>query len=60
MDFEEYLKHKKIDGKAFYLAEPEIFHEWKRLFEVIHPESFINQKKFKINEVRRRFRLEEK
>lgn len=57
--FEEYLIQKKIDGNQFRLAEPERYSEWQALFSTIHPDSFTTQKKFLINDVRRRFLLTE-
>ncbi|HEV7347181.1 hypothetical protein [Telluribacter sp.] len=57
MDFLEYLKQKKINPLAFEAAEPERYREWEALFSKIHAESFTSQKKFLINEVRRRYLL---
>ena len=57
MDFEEYLKQKKIDADAFKKADNPRFQEWSALFETIHPDSFTAQKKFLINETRRRYLL---
>lgn len=57
MEFEEYLTAKKIDKIAFREADPERFGEWKQVFQTMHPESFTAQKKFLINEIRRRYHL---
>lgn len=56
-EFENYLTDKKIHSKNFREAEPNIWEEWKVLFEQIHPESFTAQKLFLINNVRRRYPL---
>lgn len=55
MTFEDYLSQKKIDVNRFQSAEPERFVEWKRLFEQMHPESFTVQKKFLLNDTRRKY-----
>jgi hypothetical protein len=57
--FEEYLVQKKINGERFQAAEPARYEEWKALFAIIHPDSFTAQKKFLINDVRRRYHLNE-
>jgi hypothetical protein len=58
MTFSEYLISKKIDEAKFQKAENERFVEWKALFEQIHPESFTAQKKFLINPIRRKYKIE--
>lgn len=57
MTFEEYLIGKKISKEKFVKAEPEMFEEWKELFEQMHPESFTMHKKFLINPIRRKYHL---
>ena len=57
MLFDEYLKSKKIDPEAFLKNEPEIFSNWKNLFEQMHPASFTSRFLFKINGIRRNFQL---
>ncbi|GAA4446070.1 hypothetical protein GCM10023189_00810 [Nibrella saemangeumensis] len=57
MTFEEYLIQKKIDRSQFQAAEPEVYSEWKILFEQMHPESFTTHKKFLINKIRRKYLL---
>ena len=57
MTFEEYLSSKKIDAVAFVKHEPARFEEWQQLFGQLHPDSFTAQKKFLINDLRRRYRL---
>ncbi|GAB3182321.1 hypothetical protein [Telluribacter humicola] len=57
MEFLDYLKQKKIDAQAFEKAEPDRFREWQELFGEMHPESFTTQKKFLVNDVRRRYLL---
>ena len=57
ISFEEYLVQKNIDQDKFLAAEPARFQEWGTLFATIHPDSFTAQKKFLINDVRRRYLL---
>jgi hypothetical protein len=57
MEFEEYLKQKKIDASIFKKNDPGRFDEWQELFQTMHPESFTAQKKFLINDIRRRYLL---
>lgn len=59
LTFEEYLAQKNIDQEKFRQAEPDRYQEWITLFGQIHPESFTNQKKFLINDVRRRYTLKD-
>ena len=59
MSFEEFLKNKKIDENLFKKAEPERWEVWKTLFEQMHPNSFTAQKKFLINDTRRRYLLKD-
>jgi hypothetical protein len=58
MTFEEFLKIKKINAEAFLNQEKEKYLGFKSLFEQIHPESFTAQKKFLINDWRRKYPLE--
>lgn len=58
MSFEEYLSQKKIDGPRFSQAEPARYAEWAALFPHLHPESFTMQKKFLVNDVRRRYPIQ--
>lgn len=53
MNFEDFLTQKKINSASFFAKEPARWQEWKLLFEQIHPESFVAQKKFLINKIRR-------
>lgn len=55
MNWEEFLQQKKIDGEAFRRNEPGRYAEWERAFVQMHPESFTTQKKFLLNEVRRKY-----
>lgn len=57
MTFDEYLIGKKISKEKFAKAEPEMFQEWKGLFEQMHLESFTMHKKFLINPIRRKYHL---
>ncbi|MCF2443200.1 hypothetical protein L0657_04455 [Dyadobacter sp. CY345] len=60
MEFEEYLTTKKIDYIAFQKADPGRFEEWNQIFRTMHPDSFTAQKKFLINDIRRRYHLNDK
>jgi len=57
ISFPEYLVQKNIDSQKFRTGEPGLFLEWEILFAQIHPDSFTAQKKFLINDIRRRFIL---
>lgn len=59
MTFEEYCQSKKIDAKAFATGDPKKWMELKELFEQVHPNSFTQQKKFLINNIRRTYLLKE-
>ncbi|WP_425390173.1 hypothetical protein [Ekhidna sp.] len=59
MEFDEYLKEKKIDPKKFKSGEPDQYTDFKRIFDQIHPNSFTQQKLFLINNIRRHYKLEE-
>lgn len=58
MNFEEYLKSKKIDGEKFRQKENTIFKEYETLFDKMHPNSFTSQKLFVINKLRRKYFIE--
>ncbi|GAB3639700.1 hypothetical protein [Spirosoma arcticum] len=55
MEFEEYLVQKKIDVSQFQQIDPEQYAEWKREFEQMSPASFTVQKKFLLNDIRRKY-----
>jgi len=57
MNWEEYCISKKIDSEKFRLAQPAKWSELKKIFEQVSPISFTEQKKFIINDLRRRFLL---
>jgi hypothetical protein len=57
MTFEEFLISKKIDATSFKNEESKTFKEWESLYQSVHPDSFVAQKKFHINPIRRRFGL---
>ncbi|WP_299250433.1 hypothetical protein [uncultured Cytophaga sp.] len=59
MTFEEYCIKKKIDSAAFFAHEPGRWQNWKEEFEQMHPNSFTEQKKFLINETRRKYLLQD-
>jgi hypothetical protein len=59
MNWEEYCISKKIDSNAFKLKEEYRWNEFKTIFEQMHPNSFTEQKKFLINDIRRKYRLKE-
>jgi len=55
MEFEEYLAQKKIDSNKFRQQEPERYSVWKREFGQMSPASFTVQKKFLLNDTRRKY-----
>jgi len=59
MEFEVYLKEKKIDPMAFKASEPEQWAEFERVFMQMHPKSFTMQKLNLINNIRRKYHLAE-
>jgi hypothetical protein len=59
MDFETYLKSKKIDPLTFQKAEPVLWQEFRLIFDQVHPDSFTAQKLFLINGIRRKYPLHE-
>jgi hypothetical protein len=59
VNFEEYLKSKKIDAKAFESSEPDLFNDWKVEFAQLHVNSFTLQKLNLLNPIRRKYLLQE-
>ena len=59
MDFETYLKQKKIDPETFEKGDVDQWNAFKNLFEQVHPDSFTAQKLFLINKIRRAYPLRE-
>ena len=59
MDFDAYLKEKKIDATKFRLSNTEQYQELKVLFDQVHPDSFTQQKLFLINKTRRAYPYKE-
>jgi hypothetical protein len=57
MKFEEYLAGKKIDAALFRQGEPLRWRDFEEIFGQMHPESFTAQKKFLLNDLRRRYLL---
>ena len=55
MEFEDYLMQKKIDARLFNQLEPERYAEWEREFVQMNPASFTVQKKFLLNDTRRKY-----
>lgn len=55
MTLDEYLTLKKINPIQFQQAEPAQYAEWQRVFAQMHPESFTAQKKFLLNDIRRKY-----
>jgi hypothetical protein len=60
MNFIDFLISKKIDSEKFKMEENNLYLQWEQLFNLVNPESFVAQKKFLINPIRRRFLLIEK
>lgn len=59
MTFEEYCTKKKIDSVRFNEDDPEQWKELAAIFEQISENSFTQQKKFLINDLRRKYLLSE-
>ena len=55
MTFSEYLVSKNIDEESFATQDAQTYSSWKSMFEQVHAASFTEQKKFKINQIRRKF-----
>ncbi|HNP18133.1 MAG TPA: hypothetical protein PKL31_06845 [Fulvivirga sp.] len=55
MNFEEYLKGKKIDPHKFKESELELWNEFEGIFKEMHPKSFTLQKLFLINAIRLKY-----
>ncbi len=58
MTFEDYLSGKKIDSSLFRAGEPDRWEAFRASFEGVHPDSFTAQKKFLLNDLRRRYLLQ--
>ncbi|MEL6632330.1 MAG: hypothetical protein AAFQ83_12705, partial [Bacteroidota bacterium] len=57
MDFEAFIKEKKIDPASFQAKRPKVWAAWRDLFAAIGAQSFDHQKKFEFNPLRRMFPL---
>jgi hypothetical protein len=55
MTWEEYCIKKKINSEAFKASDPNRWNSLKEIFEQVHPNSFTEQKKFLINDLRRQY-----
>jgi hypothetical protein len=55
--FEDYLRNKKIDSANLKQAKPQLWLEWKLLYEQLNPTTFTDQKLYLINPLRREFPL---
>ncbi|MCS6967224.1 MAG: hypothetical protein RMJ44_01785 [Cytophagales bacterium] len=56
-EFVQFLESKNIDAAAFANAESQQFEEWLQLFSQVHPKSFLAQKLYQINQIRRKYQL---
>jgi hypothetical protein len=59
VSFEEYLVSKNIDSTAFKGAEPVRWEAWNKEFAQIHPNSFTTRNLYLINQIRRKYPLQE-
>jgi len=59
MEFDDFLKGKKIDPEKFKLSDSTCYRDWKLIFDQVHPDSFTQQKLFLINKMRRTYLLKE-
>jgi hypothetical protein len=55
LDFEDFLKQKKIDPRTFREGDPGLWNDFKIIYDQVHPDSFTAQKLFQINRIRRRY-----
>jgi len=55
--FESFLAKNNINAEKFAQIEKEVWKNMKELFEQMHPASFKAQKKFLINQWRRKYHL---
>ena len=53
MDFESYLKNKKIDPELFKKGDNKSYKEWEQEYQETHPKSFTANKLYLINAMRR-------
>jgi len=53
MEFDEFCKKKKIDPEKFRSKEPMRWGEFSLVFSQVSPESFTQQKKFLLNDLRK-------
>lgn len=56
-EFETYLIGKKINPVAFKSGEPLLFSNFENHFRQTHPNSFTLQKLFVINQLRRKYHV---
>lgn len=59
MVFEQYLEEKNINAEMFLWDNPKHFAEMKKIFNEMHPDGFTAQKKFLINQLRRKYMLKQ-
>jgi hypothetical protein len=56
-EFEIFLTQKKIDALGFKVGDRPTFENWQKEFSQMHQDSFVMQKKFFINNIRRKYQL---
>jgi hypothetical protein len=56
-EFELFLSKKNIDASAFKTDDKATYEKWKIEFSQLHSDSFVMQKKFFINNIRRKYQL---
>jgi len=54
-EFLNFLERKNIDAEAFKTGNQIIFVDWLQLFELVSEVSFVMQKKFLINPIRKKY-----
>ncbi len=59
MEFDDYLRRRRLDVAAFRAAEPARAAQWEAWYSQLHPDSFLLQVKMVLNDVRRRYHLAE-
>lgn len=58
-EFEAFLRKKRIDTEVFKKEEPQQWQAFLELFSKVHPNSFVAQKLYLINQLRRKYHLKQ-
>ena len=55
VEFLDFLERKNIDAEAFKSGNEIIYEDWLRLYRLVSEASFVQQQKFLINPIRRKY-----